>query len=128
MEAIHASERVRAAAPYSGRRRESHLELGQDRAVLSKALAFVAPHHPGALDSERAHSLLGAIWQLLRSAELEAVCVVMAPMAVLHLVPISGLAGGHVRARPPLFGMRPEDRAGKIIGAVTAPGQGRTAR
>src|SRR5688572_855238 len=67
----------------------------------------------GALDTARAHAFIGALARVLDAATLEAVGVVMALIAAMNLAPITGLAGGHVLFA--LLGVRPEDRAGKII-------------
>lgn len=71
----------------------------------------------GALDTERAHSLIGALWQLLGAVTPESVGVVMALIVVLNLSPCAGLAGGHVLFA--LLGMRPEDRAGVVFATVS---------
>jgi len=71
----------------------------------------------GALDTDRAHALLGRFWQLVASDRIEAFCVAIAWMLAFNLSPIPGIAGGHVLLA--LLGVRPEDRAGKIIAAVS---------
>lgn len=70
----------------------------------------------GALDKERAHALISGFSNLLRGDWIDAVSVVMALMVAVNLLPIPGVAGGHVLLA--LLGTRPEDRLSKVIAGV----------
>jgi hypothetical protein len=70
----------------------------------------------GALDTERAHELIRALWTLSSTRPTEAASVVIATVLALNLSPVPGLAGGHVVAA--LLGQEPRKSIAAVVGVL----------
>ena len=92
------------------------LLIGPTRALRQQLLLWPRLIE-GALDGERAHALIGRFWHVLASDWIEAFSLGAAFMVAFNLSPTPGAAGYHVLFA--VLGLRPEDRVGKIVSAIT---------